>query len=868
VGAVGLDETMVRLDRMKLGQSPLPVLVTVKTGRNVADDGLKLTVGTAWTVAEPIISTNNLPTGVVAWPGIGVESVSDRTINFSSTDLSSDVLYGFYITGGISDNPAVATDMAEKWMVETLSGGVVDASREVKTPLTTSDQITVTGKVVPKATDFQLVLAVTPDGILEQDKQIDYEITYGSLLPYSVRPMVITASWTQGTIEGSPIATVDGLEYVIGSGGTAYGGAIPVIDLNNRTIAWTINSFPINLQDQKINFSLKTNNNYSGSSKVSYLVSTDLSGANVITVSDQKTLEYRYQIPAIPSPTPTSIPPTGGPGGATATAIPTSKPAEKIKIDRVGMVTLSSSAVQIKVNTNVQPDTIRIRYGNSVSFLNQSLTSVNKLKSDLLKLDQLKPGNDYYFVVEANKGSQRVISDMFTFRTPEVDSTAEVILDSVLVTSHDVIIADAADENTIGAEVVIQTGQVYSIKLDLKKPKEIKTAKVVVRNSRVLGIISVIGAEPNSTENNLMEIGKNGGHFGQLVSPGFPGYYEMYVIIEDIFGGIKEQKVGNLKTVKPIRVLDAKGVPVEGARIFFSKYNENSAVYQPLPSQIRGLINPSFSEADGILAIPLPKGGYRMEVSAISYQDESVDFNVGMGGAEGFPEVRLDKKPFSVLTKMSEYGQIMTDVFKYNRVYYNDLSKSGRFFNLVEMFQVIVSLLLVLMMVGRWNGIGWLMVPWWLLSQRKNDRLGKVVDGLTKKRIAGAVIYIGKDKVRTDKLGEFDCETKATKEKVIFKVLAPGYFSKTIEYSAEALNMGNLVVELERIDDGNQNVRLWKKELFELVGGMTVMVFLIWQVLFFYKMASMVVWPYLLLAMFNVIIWSMIVLKIERKNVV
>jgi hypothetical protein len=219
------------------------------------------------------------------------------------------------------------------------------------------------------------------------------------------------------------------------------------------------------------------------------------------------------------------------------------------------------------------------------------------------------------------------------------------------------------------------------------------------------------------------------------------------------------------------------------------------------------------------------------------------------------------------MESVNNLGNIGHDVFSYSREYLVGLSESTRFFNLLETGQIILSIFLAILLLSRIKGIDWWLVPFWLFSF-KSKGLGKIIDSQTRKAISDAVIFIDKNKIRTNKFGEFNFRDLSTKSNFVFKILAMGYFSKTVEYSKEALNMGNLVIDLEKIETENLYSSIWKKETFELIGGLVILFLLIWQVLFMYQMTPLKVWPFLIMALLNLIAWGMIILRIERKNVV
>jgi hypothetical protein len=781
--AVNLEQTTIRPERMATSESPLPILVMVKTGTATIETGLRIRVGDGWVVSsgasDLTVSTVGLPNGVTAWPGIGTAtSVTGQMVDFPSDDLNSSLTYGFFITGGVGVNPAVGDDGSYKWQVMTVAGGSPVDQTEIKMPVVAADTVTVTGKVGARASDFQLGIIADKTGNLTEGDEVTYQINYGSYLMTTTKPLVISAEWSRGTISGSPIPSVDIADYVVGSGTTAWGGVEPVVDLVNRKITWTISSFPMSTVNQTVEFRLRVNSSYSGTSEVSFKVTSYLTGAKVVTISSAVDNVY-HPVQLVPTATLTPSTSSGSTiSGPTATPTPEIK--KPIVIEKIEPVILSNNGISIGTETNVEPKAVKVIYGLSAVAMTNSITSINGIKQDVIRVDGLKPGTDYYFRIEVTDSFGNIASsDIYTFRTATIASNLEIDKKSVLVSVADNILLDAKTENDGINAVVITKNQSYAVKVNLNEPESVRSMKIVVVNSQVLGINSVYGAEPNSVEVNLVEINKTG-FVGHLASPKEEGYYQMEVKIEDINGNIMEEKIGELRVIPPLMVVDETNKPVENARVEFYRLNPDTRIYKLIGPEMFGFQNPSYTESNGQIAVNFPKGDYRIKVSEIGFADKQVDFTLGLGENEKMPQVVLKKVKMGFQNLVRYYGGVVNDAFSFSKIYLGDLTTSQRFFKLTTLVVVVTWVMVVWLFVSRT-----LRVYWWLLPNKmireirnwrpetrsqKNILEGRILESTTKMPIVGVKVYLVDDNFNkvlsrglTDSLGEFCLTIKSAK---------------------------------------------------------------------------------------------------------
>ena len=880
--AADLETSSIRLERSQVAQSPLPILVQIKTQTAVAEDGLRIVVGNGWNLDNNIIvSTSGLPGGLTPLPflGNGVKN-SGQTIDFPIGDLTTGIDYGFYITGGIGINPSARN---YNWTLSTLVGGTETDQMKVGVPVVVTDQVTIMGTVGALASDFQLEIGADKNDDLTENEVITYDINYGSYLRSIVKPLVISAQWTRGTVIGSPTPSVDIVDYVIGSGSTAFGEVAPVIDLVNRRINWTINSFLPSIINQKVRYQLRVNDSYSGQSRVKFEVEARLDGAKVVTTNSKIISYFQPAIlpTAIPTLTPTLIPtttfsPTSSENRPTSilTPMPTLGVAPiDFFIKKIRIVSLSESKIQVKVESNLAPSELKIYYGLSSSNLNKSVTSLNNLATNFLRVDGLLPETEYYFKIEAKSGSKSYFSDLYIFKTASSSEGSEIDESSLIVSVDNNVILDAKSEGEKNNFVVLVPNKSFALRINLKKPEIVKIAQIYIRDSRVLGINSVYGAEPNSLAVDLSEI-VNGGFIGHLISPTKEGYYDIVLRLENSNGLIAENKIGTLRVVDKFTVQDKDGRGIENAKVAFYRYLPKQQIYELMSQQSLGIKNPSFTEPDGSLDLSLPKGKYRVEVSAIGYRETQGEFVLGLGEDEKLPKMILEKSKMTLGQWWDYYRGTSGDVTIFSMKFLDNLMTSTRFLNLVK-FWVTLSTLFVF-----WRYlIKRLKINWWLLpasvffsvknlfrKREKGETFGKVVDKESGLPVTGAKVFLLDGTLNkimlttiTNNLGQFKLVAEVKKN---YRLMAAkdGYnVTSGGDYSSEGLMVGNILIKMENILTTGEKVGIFASKISEKVifglGILCLLALLILEILFFRKNGPAQSWIWLLLSGINIVAW-------------
>jgi hypothetical protein len=722
-----------------------------------------------------------------------------------------------------------------------------------------------------KASDFQLGLSSNKTGLLNESEVISYEINYGSYLLGLVKPLVITGSWSRGTVAGSPSPSVDIVDYVIGSGSTGWGGVAPVIDLVNRKITWTIYSFPANTINQTVGFQLRVNNSYSGSSNVGFDVSAILDGANVVTIDS--VVNQTYKPAVLPTSTPTPGP-TNTPGAVATvtstttntivTSTPTTTIVPKLLIKGIEILELTSQGVKIGIENNQNSRSLTIKYGTDIKNLNKKLVLLSQKSSVLVKIDDLQSATNYFFVVEVVAESGEITeSDLYSFKTaldselPEIDMKS-----SVLLVANNVM-------TDLDRGIVLTPGQDYAIRFTVSKPKAIKSIKMVIKNTQILGISSVYGAEPNSLAVDLGEI-EEGVFSGHLISPKMPGYYDILLRTEDINGNIFERVIGKLRIVEPLTIVDSNQRPIENAKLVFYKYNSKKQIFELISKEVLGFENPVFSEPDGRIILSLPNGRYRVEVSEIGYQNKTVEFEIGFEGSENFPNIMLTEKKASLVEIAGYYKLIIIDSSVYFGKSMKGLIVSVRFYRLNIIFVLLSFVVAGVNYLAKSKKIEWWKVPGYYLRQlrrlEKGKISGRVIDKMTRMPISGAKVLLMDSKrnrvlttSQTDTLGGFEMDVIKAEE---YKVAAvkDGYVATDLlGYSLEGLKIGNIIVEMENEISNLEKIEglfdKWLNNSWQFLLGVWLFLLLVFEVMYLISFGVKNVWWTALLSLVTFTIW-------------
>jgi hypothetical protein len=779
----------LRLDS-PTANAPLSGTACAEPSTNGAEAKVALTFPNTFTISSNASNwstdTDNLPSGATAWPGIGAtaSSVSGKSVTFASGNLSVGTLYCFNFSGTSSTTGAVGNDQNGTITTKNSSNVTIDSATYALS-IITNNQIKVTATVPPQVDNLPISIeSITTGSQFPQNTILSYKITYGSLAG-STFPLTIQAQWSQGTIEGNPTPSVDIVDYVIGTASDAYDSTPAIIDAVNDTIAWTIPAFPANTLNKTVMFSLKTNNSYTGYSKVSFDVSARAISGSTVTPDKIVTKKYLYSASleptSTPTPTPTSTPAntTGGNTTTTTTATATPAPvptstAQAPSFSAIVVQSLSQSQAQIAINTNAN-STFTLKYGDSPTSLSQTITSLTALTQNAIILPDLLPDTNYYFKVVAKDASGKVTSsDTFVFKTAAVSEAAVIDQQSLLVVSNNNVLANPAVAKASGGQptgnsaIAVPQSSTFDIQFSLKKYIAIKNIQAIVR-SKVLGVGTFFVPEAEASTNyaTLVEVSP-GVYAGRLKTLPAPGSYEIYVRIVDYSGNITEQKLADLTITSKLSVYNKtskKGI--ESVKALLSLYNEGTRIYDVISPQLLPIQNPIFSQSTGEYDIVLPYGKYRAEISAIGYKNQTIEFAITPRG--GYPTVYLTPSS-SILSMPQYYLSTLSDVIASSQVYLQQQAKSSRLFDLSIVWTVIFLIGVTILSISARTHIAVLYIPYFLyfrlnlLLRKRNARIifGKVIDEKTESPISRAKVYLSTPNgnhvlasLITNKLGEF-----------------------------------------------------------------------------------------------------------------
>ena len=542
---------------------------------------------------------SNLPAGTTPWTGISSVSsgVSGQKVTFTGPDLTSNLLYCFNFTGASSTTGTAGDNKVGNIVTKNAANSTIDSS-EYALSILTNNQIGISASIAPQVFDLPITIeSLTPGTEFPQNSTISYKITYGSNT-IGAMPLTIQAQWSQGTIEGSPSPSVDILNYVVGSATNAYGSTAPVIDTVNRTITWTISSFPGTTTGQTVTFSLKTNDAYTGADLVDFTVSARAIASSTITPDQNVDQKYLYSAPATtPTPTPTPTPETTSPASATLTPTPSPAPSP-LSFTEISVRSISSSDAKILVSTNKDALLI-LHFGTSINSLSKTLKTTSLQSQNLIDLLGLTPDTDYFFKITATDSSGNSISsDIFTFKTAVVSNAPNIVMESLVATSYNSILINNSILRALNFDkniIVIPQSSIFEVQFALNKNSPVKNIQAVVRNKNVLGFSTIEKADASSNFTNLVEI-QPGVYSGKLMSQNKPGLYEIYVKIADFNGNITEEKIAELKVTSKFQVFrkGSDNKPVENVRALIYIYNARSKTYELISPQVLPIQNPAY----------------------------------------------------------------------------------------------------------------------------------------------------------------------------------------------------------------------------------------------------------------------------------
>ncbi len=887
-----LTNTYLRLDRQAISTSTGGlVCATTPSSDNGAEDSLQVIFPSGFSVNQTAsnwtVSTSDLPSGATAWPGISTaDSISGQIVTFPSSNLTSSTQYCFYFSASNTLTTPSSTGNFPGTIRTRNSGTTIDTI-DIGLSIVSSDRITVTATVPANPTDFEadLVLADPTNGTFPQNTQLTYTLTYGSLLS-TTTSITVEAEWNLGTIQGSPTATEDILDYVVGSATSGYGGSTPVIDSLNRKITWSITSIPGGTTNQTVSFKLKTNNSYLTYTPVSLSVSGRVLGPGTQTSDSTVTSSYLNTTSLTPTPNPTCAPavcPTSTPG-PTSTPSPTPSKNTKPLINTIDIrsINSSSSAIFISSDTNVKAF---VNYGTTTGNLNLKASNNNAQKNHLITLSNLKPKTRYYFQVTVeNLDGKRRVSDLFVFDTSALSIAPRIPRTSIIITSLDIQLSNSIPLEGVFPNIIIPTDTAFSFRFTSDDYENIKSITAILRNKKVLGITNTNDVSSDTTKLTVTEISP-GQYVGKFNGHPLPGAYNLLLRIQDYNGNLTEEDIASIYITRPMQIINKiTKQGVENVKTTFYYYNSRLKIYQLISDNITSIKNPIFSGYNGTLTTVLPEGKYRALIEGLGYQEKTVDFEI-KPGLDAYPIIEIDPLPFNIITQLKYYFEALTDLSNGLNDYFNSIKYSNRYFELFSFLTFILLTFILFLTISHKIAVPIHKVPQFMLyhlisliHRPKHTFLvhGRVIDDLGQP-VSGILLHL------TSKGGKILAHTKTN---------SSGEFMTYIHSATDLVMTGSSkgysglrqTVSMQDLDDliqiqishlikpsriNAQKIRWYLHytfhSLFEIVLVFTFVV----EIFFTIEFGIIRVLPFLALSLLSIILWAGITYpssRIKEKN--
>ncbi|MBI4185832.1 carboxypeptidase regulatory-like domain-containing protein [Candidatus Berkelbacteria bacterium] len=576
-------------------------------------------------------------------------------------------------------------------------------------PTSDSGTLAVTASTPPQEDHFQATLTASKTRTFAQDQTTEYTLSYGSTRDHPTEPFVLEVEWDRGTVSKSQGILTDVLEYVQGSAEAAYAHTPPTVDLKHRTIRWSIASLPAHTINQTVHFKLKMVEGYTGPESVIGHI------------------KYRIIVPTVTLPD-RSIPYTYryNPRPEQARVIPMDTLAfQHLDFTNVGATTATLVA------TLTVPSRLAVQYGRSTTDLPDTVASSTFGTTHTVTLEDLKPDSEYVVAVTATGSEgQTMAATLMQLHTATVSRAPTLQLSSLIVTSGGTLLSGTETGESVQA-ILMPTGEYYEFTLHIDQSEYVRLVQAFFGSSsadhqistssdrrsthqsltssvlhRFTMVIPVHAAEAapvpdttSSTNQPMTDMVPSGGgnYSGRLKTPEQPGLYPVNVQITDTLGNVVTETAFELNVTAPLTVQRAPdGQPIENARVFLESLDEHDQRYHAIASGSLGFSNPLHTASDGTVTLSLPKGQFQATVSAIGYNDQTVEFTIGMHDHDGFPTVKLQPTAFSPLTVGKYYLTTLQDFLAATRQYLQSIANSERLLDLNGLIVLGLAVLLSL----------------------------------------------------------------------------------------------------------------------------------------------------------------------------
>lgn len=857
----------IRLDRLKANTTLSGLVCAIPSSPSAGTEAkISITFPSDFTIFSSTsnwtTNTSNLPSGAIAWPGIGAtaQAVSSQTVTFVSSNLTASSKYCFNFSSS-SSSTGSAGEKSGNISTKDSGNSVID-SKNYGMSIKSNDQVTVSATIPPDTHDLQNSLSLlTPGDQFQQQEVLEYKITYG-VNSSSSTDMTLEAQWYQGTIEGQSNPSVNVVEYEIGTATTGYGSTAPVVDTVNNKITWNFSNFPAQTVGQTVRFKLRTNSNYKEANKVSFPVKSRI--ITSINSSTDSTVTKNYKFvdpPSTSSTTSTTSTSTPNPTPSAATVTP------RQSIENVDIVNISASKAVIQITTS-NKSTINLSYGTSPGVLNQKVNTLTPLAISEIKLDVLDPATIYYFRFTAtDEDGNLVSSDIFTFKTAVLSNAPLIIPSSFIAASENTIISKSLGDKSL---IVLPQNSNYEFNFVLEHDVSIVKAIAIVRSKSILGFHNLI-AEASTQQTELIEV-SSGVFSGRLKTSKIPGIYEVYARVHDSNGNISEQKIAEVHVIKKLKVVSKKtGEPIEGSRLLILLYNDRTRIYKVLPPTAISILNPSFTDILGESEIVLPQAKYIVQVSSIGYRDKNVEFTIDENTSQ-YPQIELESGNVGIPEILRHTQRSLIDVLlQSTAIYVENLTGSVRFFNVVARFILLSLIVLTLFAFFTKTKVPFTSIPSFILYYYHHLRgvhvkhkyfSGIVLDD-KKRLVESAHIYLVDlitdqivDQSKTDRIGHFFFRRNLDQAGVI--VMKKGYKTSHLTSIGDG-DEHEFEMTIEQIKDAKERLTTLPKKILKGILALsfeTLLLFsLVLELLFLTSFGFAKTLPFLTLSFINLFIW-------------
>lgn len=708
--------------------------------------------------------------------------------------------------------------------------------------------LSVSAVIPPNASDYQFNFASDGQTTVHQRIYLSYTITYGVRAGLEVdSPITIVAHFNDDLApDGSHVT-----EYITGSATNAYGGVPPVVDLINRTITWTIPHLPEGIVDQTLNFQLKTTENYSGTTPVDFTTKADMS--NQFVTMPEKSVNQTYLF----EPAHTILTPTPSPV-LTATPGPQVTPYQ-LRIINVSINTISPQSATIGVSTNLAAKSY-LRYGTTPQNLNAVTAPSAYGLYETIDLTNLHPATRYYFqVVSADEQGKLSFSEIYTFTTATEPLQTVPSKNAISLTSNDVVLASELlnDTENGNALALITTDTNYQLIYTYATKPLLRSSEVVLRSTS--GEEQVVHMHPQTSLIYKASLRTNG-----------PGRFTVLIRKTDANGNIHEQKIAQLKVMRPLTVIDKNSHTLIGdARVLLAVYNPAQGTFESVAAaSFPGVKkNPDFTNALGELPLLLPAGRYQITVSALGYRPQTVNFTLGGENRQEFPTVFLQSDPFNLAAIGLFLRDWLNDLLQEIMQILPAISHSSRLFALVATgvtagFVLLSYLLFTIRTQMKLHHLFPFFFFFIAVARKKHKEayLSGIVQTPDKQALAGARIDIIDPKAKTvlthvvtNAAGTFHIRNAFLPQTVLFLITKDG--SAPLEVGVDTIAKESLRFVLQQ--HGEQKP-LIIQEIHHLAGSLfeiSLVFSLIFELFFFVTFGPIITLPFLAITLLNILLW-------------